>query len=199
MGEISKIDLGILIVIATAIASTVTIIITKLFENYQNRKKHDRVIAEKIIDSKLSACKSAVSYYGNLLNYSYSQKHHFESLESFEYSQFLLKGQQYQEDLFLKSQEEMRGEYHHVLLFYDLYDDNDELIAEKINNSKRNFFEYFSSNTNNEVDLEKARELRNEVIESLVDAINNIKNKIKFVRDDLNKLTKNNRTKFFWQ
>ena len=94
--------IAILTAVATILSSLVTIVTTKIFENYQNTKKHERIVIEKILDTKLEACKKAIIFYGNYLNYLNSNIYTFKSLDSYEYSKIQSEVLKFVEDLIKK-------------------------------------------------------------------------------------------------
>ena len=89
MKTLQEIDFTKVIAIVTLLSSAISIIIAKIFENIQESKKHKRLIKEKILDTKLDACKSSIKYYGTYLNYLYNSKSNFEDLESYDYSKLM--------------------------------------------------------------------------------------------------------------
>ena len=184
MKIIQEIDFTKVIAIVTLLSSAISIIIAKIFEMIQESKKHKRLIKEKILDTKLDACKSAVKYYGTYFNYLYNAKSTFESLENYEFSKLLGESNKFYEETLKTIQSQ--GDFHKILLFYDFYGEKDEKIAENLKEKQRNYFDFVNSNNN--LDLEKEKKLRNELIVTMNEAIEYFKEKIKMVRDDIQKL-----------
>ena len=149
------------VAIVTILSSAISIIASKLFENWQNSLKHKRLLKEKLIDAKLDACKSAMKYYGTYFNYLYNSKSTLESLESYDYSMLLSESSKLYEKSLEKIQSE--GEFHHILLFYDFYGAMDEQIAEKLKGKQKEYFEFVAQNATL-VDLEEEKKLRGELI-----------------------------------
>ena len=178
--------IAILTAVATILSSLVTIVTTKIFENYQNTKKHERIVIEKILDTKLEACKKAIIFYGNYLNYLNSNIYTFKSLDSYEYSKIQSEVLKFVEDLIKKIQLETRNEHLEILLFYDLLSDEDEKLGNLIFESNKKYMEYVTDNTN--IDSKKEMELRNEIVKNTEKAVKHFKNNIEMVRNDLNKL-----------
>lgn len=188
MSLIQEIDFTKVVTIATVLSSAISIIINKIFEIIQESKKHKRLIKEKIIDTKLDACKSAVKYYGMYFNYLYNSKSTLESLENYEFSKLLGESNKFYEESLKKIQSD--GEFHEIILFYDFYSNEDEKIAERLNEKQKNYFDFVSSNNNNELDLKEEKKLRNELINVMDEAIKYFKNKINTVRNDIQNLMK---------
>lgn len=182
---INELDFTKTIAIVTILSSAISILVNKFFENWQNSLKHKRVIEEKIIDTKLDACKSAIKFYGTYFNYLYNSKSIFENLESYDYSVALNETNKLYENWLKNIQSD--GEFHKILLFYDFYGTEDEQIAEKIKEKLKVYFEYVSKN-GTFVNFEKEKELRGELIDVINEAINYFKIKIKMIRDDLQRI-----------
>lgn len=187
MNLLHELNFSQMIAIVAILSSAISIIVNKLFENRQNFLKHKRIIEEKIIDSKLDACKSAIKYYGTFLNYLYHSKSTFESLESYNYSQLLSESNKIYEESLRKIQSD--AEFHHIILFYDFYGDDDEKIAEKLKNVQKEYFEFANNNTGS-VNLDEEKKMRFQLINTIDEAINYFKNKIKMIREDLQKTIK---------
>jgi len=192
MNKILGLDVGVFIAFLTAtttvISALITIIVTKLFENYQNTKKHKRILVEKILETKLTACKNAIIYYGTYLNYLYTSKYTFQNLGNYEYAKLMGESQKFSEDLIKKIQTETNNEYHQILLFYDLYGNEDEKIAENLTKCNSNYVEFITNSDKNNFDSTQEKKIREELVQSFDGAINYFKSKIKIVRDDLNNL-----------
>lgn len=192
MNKILGLDVGIFIAILTAIttitSSLITIIITKVFENYQNSKQHKRILIEKVIDTKLNVCRSAISYYGTYLNYLYTSKYTFQNLENYEYAKLLGESQKFREELLKKIQSENSNDHNQILLFFDLYGDEDESIADRLVKSTSDYVEFITNSYKQNFNSDKEKKIRNELIKSFEDAIQYFKNKIKIVREDLNSI-----------
>lgn len=191
MINFSQIDVGVLIAVVTAISSAISIITNKIFEIIIDKKKHKRIVIEKIIDSKLSACKSAISFYGGYLNSLYQTKFTFENLDSTHYSQILFESQKLSEECLKQNLLSSNNNHFHILLFYDLYGKEDEEIANKITNCNRNYYDYIMSNSNNVSSSQnQENELRKKLVEAIDEAIKYFKCKIEIVRKDLKNLEK---------
>lgn len=186
-------NLTLLIAIITAtstiLSSLVTITITKIFENYQNSKKHKRIILEKVLEKKLDACKIAITYYGTYLNYLYSTVYTLKNLESAEYFNAQKEIMSFNENLIKKMQLDSNNAHLQILLFYDLNNIEDEKLGENISTTNKNYVDFVSNVQN--IDFEEEKKLREDVIVSLENAIKYFKNKIDIVRLDLNNLLKN--------
>lgn len=115
MNIFQEIDFTKVITIVTLLSSAISIIIAKIFEMIQESKKHKRLINEKILDTKLDACKSAVKYYGTYFNYLYNAKTTFENLENYEFSKLLGESNKFYEETLKTIQSE--GEFHKILFF----------------------------------------------------------------------------------
>ena len=183
-----KIDFTKIVTIVTVLSSAISIIISKIFDSIQEFQKHKRIIKEKIIDSKLDAYKKAIKYYGTFFNYLYSSKYTFENLENYNYSKLLGESNKLYEEILKKLNGD--AEFHEILLFYDFYAEEDEKIAENLKEKQKNYFEFLQSVENIEnVDLDKEKKLRTEIINSLNDAITYFKNKVKTIRQELKELS----------
>lgn len=171
--------------IVAILSSSVSIIIAKLFEFYHEAKKHERLIKEKVLDSKIDACNSAVKYYGTYFNYLYFTKTTVENLDNNEYTKLLLSKN---DSFYTETLNKMRsdGDFHKILLFYDFYNEEDEKIAEKLRKASKNNYDF--SNSNNKSNTEEGMKIRSELINAIDEAINYYKNKIKMVRSDIKNL-----------
>ncbi len=186
MNIINEIDFTKVITIVTLLSSAISIIISKIFENIQESKKHKRLIEEKVLDTKLDACKSAIKYYGTFFNHLYNTKYIFESLENQEYSKLINEANKFYDESLKKIQ--LDGEYHKILLFYDFYSEEDEKIAEKLMEKMKNYVDITNNTSIYNLDSEEEKRLRAEIIEVINEAINYSKKKIKLVRDDIRNL-----------
>ena len=184
METLQELNFTQIIAVVTVLSSSISIIISKIFENYQNSLKHKRILKEKLIDSKLDACKNAIKYYGTFLNYLYNSKSNLESLDSYNYSLLLSESGKLYEDSLKKIT--LDADFYQINLFYDFYGLEDEKIAEELKNMQKNYFEFVHDIDRNK-NFKEEKELRIKLINSTGSAINYFKIKIKMVRDDLQK------------
>lgn len=189
MIDLSQINIGIVIAVITALSSAISIITNKLFENYQEAKRHKRIISEKLIDTKLTACQNAIVFYGNFLHNLYQSKYIYENFDSSHYSQLLIESQKISEEL-AKQKLISDNKHFHILLFYEIYGIEDEKIANELGNSIRNHYDYVMSNQNSENFSSKEMKLRLDALETIYKAIDYLRNRISLVRNDLKYLEK---------
>ena len=184
-------EISIIVAIITAgttiLSSFITIITWKIFENYQNTKKHKRIVIEKLLETKINICKEAIIYYGTYLQYLYSSIYTFRNLEHSDFSILQNERTLELEKLVNKIQLDNNNSHLQLLLFYNLFGKKDEELAELSVNSIKSYIQFVNDNNS---DLEIEKKLRNDVIENLEKSIDHIKNKIKIVRKDLNNLMK---------
>lgn len=98
------------------------------------------------------------------------------------------ESQKFQEELLKKIQSENNNEHNQILLFYDLYEDDDEIIAESLVKNISDYVEFITTSDKENFDADKEKIIRAELIRSFEDAIQYFKNKIKVIREDLNRI-----------
>ena len=180
MNTINELTFSQVIAIVAVFSSATSIIISKLYEMRQESLKHNRIIKEKILDSKLEAWKNAFKFYGTFLNYQYNSRSLLESLENYDYSVIMGQSNRNYEETLNNIQAD--AEFHHINLFCDFYGEEDEIIANKLKDKQKEYYNYTSDPES--FNSEKEKELRTEMITSIDEAISYFKNKIKMVRND---------------